>query len=924
MSMMIKASATIVREIGCDLALAHQSSSDPHAASLGTTLQLIENVAQHVVNFFAIAPAAEFKQSDEDDPERLAFLHATDGLLYEVLSTPASLLELSRKLSSTADSIVATASSQESKCLKETFSGLCVVVELASGRITVKQFAQLRRCAYDTFARLSRTNTHHAVQTEAIKLLTMVVEAGAGGSSPRLPAAEVDFGRTLEAIERCTARTTGGQGARGGALRLLGTLANAYPAEAVAFLGQILQTFRRSMEDMIAKSEPDQLAGEGVMLGLTALLHHFGSHEATEAALGSLMFPFVRGALHVTLDPQQTAQQRYRFTKATLKFLKYHAMYMRVALHGEAVTMFRVLRSLCGHKNVDLHKEAYPAAMSFLEAYAFTACHQSPPAQPSLLPQLIQMAKESLLRVDVEPYELSIAVSSFGALARPMAQLLTPVEMVEVFRELSGKSQALLEASEAEMESATRYLPQFLSTYAAIIYEIVPDALIHSSHGQAVMNAVEQLVDSVLLLFPRQYYFPKQRAATPLALMKLFLACTRHPVVLGRVCTRFVERGLTLSIGSSSMFRETVTSSGSHTLQRLDTLDADRVDTAPPIPSDQQEGALYDEYMPLWHGLLTINTDVAKWSYPWKESLRDEEVMSHCHAIRWELMRCISQSIKVLDLHCTTQAAPNVSGVQPDHSALGAGGASISPRNPKDYSLFLCLVPFFSKVALALFDTACGDDELLVNTGEWGLVLARACIDRSCLWPHVSGYYTIVESLLTALPKEVLKRQGDLSAALLNFHEVAIRRIPDCSRELLFACVSCLAAYPAPQLITVDQLAAPLKTLLQLGLEYEPAATRAIQTLSTVLDPHRANEVPTSLLSSVLPFLTSYVAQQNNQLEDVTRSHIAQRATELIGHAGLRLASAMEDPHVDDDLTTQMHALQLDPDHTLRLVLPFR
>jgi hypothetical protein len=764
------------------------------------------------------------------------------------------------------------------KAVKEALS-LCVDCVTRVGPLMTRQnLVAIRRGCVDAFVLLFRVKSLQAVQAEALSLILAVIRRG----KRVLHAADVDPRNILGLATRVCqgAASSTGQTVRAVALQLIGALADEYPSQLGPEAKSMLQHFLNALESQAQREEPEVTLSEGLLKGFSDYLNQFSSTVDEGAAYLSTLYRFLLATFLLAAE----AASRYAMAHAALEMLQRHARLFKEHLVATALETSEVLSKLCGHKNVPLHKRAFPAAGAFLQTLSLELCtgtrHSKERATQVLGSLLVHLKKHMASN---GRYEVSYAITAYGLFARPLAFYVGKQALQTLMSEVMFQCEAIFSRGQDEVEEATTHLSQYLNTYACFLLE---DVELLPSH----VESINSLLHTVLVMYPMPFHFPKLRLMTAPAVLRLLCATARHEATHG-VLASFVQRALLLTGASSDVFGEGKDlGERQPPRQQLTAANRNNEDDEPFFPQQRpatDDGALYDEYVPLWKVLLTKPGPevLARWGFPWTDArgLTSDTVAEITNSVRSTLLNSIVDFMLPLDLKCSTVELARTGGaadVRPAPTPLGTinaheahqgaiaiSGDAIAPANPKDFNMFLNLVQFFDAVAATLL---LPDDAV-----TWGTQLTEPLIRMGTAYPHVSGFYSMLASLaaqLTLVPafKPVTETSDSTTTAfspqlsavrelLARYVTTAHARLADYSHELRVACLRFLLTCPLGHVVTLEQSVVPIATSLQVGLVHEPAALLAFDRLLEWLEasPRRA---PPVLLPAALPLVKKYAA----------------------------------------------------------------
>ena len=691
----------------------------------------------------------------------------------------------------------------------------------------------LRECSFHTFLLLSRMNAQQTIQAAALQVLLSVIECSSAGACQRPTASEMQLGPSTELFLRVAAKVSSGQTVRALLLQLLGIYCKHFPAEMLRSSNAIRQLFFDVLDQLAAKTEVESTTAEGLMLGFISFLDSAcgGDTPAMSAALPKL-YAFVKAGLLLASDTS-----RYQLPRAALKMLKHHAFLFRELIFNDAEGMMSTMVMACGHKNQDLHKQAFPAAAAFIQTVSQELCENtSRTAQQNLDVLHMLLANLKKLLETGGRYEVSFAVCGYGLLARPVAHFLGNTELSRLMLELSYHSEALLSRGQDELEETAKHIPQYVSAFACILLELKE---VTPSH----LDAVDSLLHTTLLLYPKQFNFPKIKFATSPAIVRTFLALRRQQCA-GAAMALFVRRGVALSIGTSKAFAPTPAGDvAGNTNEEGDS----------GIVSG--EGALFEEYFPLWESLLRTASDpnvIDSWGFPWSSTPSvsySGDVVPTVADIQKEMLFTVVEVLQQFDLECVATASPEaLPSSSAHHARLNVMAQRVMPRSPKDYSLFLNMVKLFGSLSHLLLQS--------IGAAQWGTFILRNLIELSTKHCHVSGFYTMLASVLEQMSKASYFSSPngvDCISVLRHFAACAMQRITEYSGELLASCVMCLLQLPVVKVpgpvVSPADISKALLIALDIGVEHPPAALAALCAID-----RWSTQSPGSL-SSVFPLI---------------------------------------------------------------------
>ena len=236
-------------------------------------------------------------------------------------------------------------------------------------------------------------------------------------------------------------------------------------------------------------------------------------------------------------------------------------------------------------------------------------------------------------------------------------------------------------------------------------------------------------------------------------------------------------------------------------------------------------------------------------------------------------------------------------------------------RNPKDFTLFHNVVAFWNK----LFEKV--RDPGIIN--DWCLSLAVKWIELSEVYPHVSGFYsllTIVVRKATTIEEEAPATQPANNTNDPEFNQIIRKFIADTLKnvesrfkgEILIAGCKFLLSLPV-QLVELPKMKSTLEISLNIGLSLPTIARITIDTLERWIESSNAEEAA-KLVAPSIPILRSFVATAHEKLhtDGGESSHdnevsilrdLQVRIIIILGKLGpLQLTSKSEEKKLDDGI----------------------
>lgn len=742
------ADMALLQRLADHIALLNSTLTDPHTSAVVAPGSVVDAIAEIVTN-------EVFPDGDDDDtPQAARSELVTDAVAELLLLDPSQRRAAAARGSagSEADTI-ATVSSLASyvgsalapeqvssgsipvKALQTSFQLFHRLIVAAGGVAPYSGLVAVRKLALDTFLLVHRLGSHQVVQCAALEVFHALA------ASARLTAGDLDVRGALETLQAHAlgAASTTGQGVRSCALRTLGTLALKFPAEVTPSAPKLLSCFLAELKKQAGKADPDATLAEGILAGLNDYLTSFGESVEEGAAYLPIVYRFVKAALMLAENTT-----RYGPSRAALSMLRRHALMFKEFITEDAEGMSLLLISLCGHKNVPLHKAAFPAASAFVQVVAMEICTSTKrPAEANAATLAKMLTQLKKLLAGGGRYETSYAIIAYGLLARPLAKFVGRDHVAMLLSELSLHCNAIFSRSRDEMEEATTHLSQYVHTLACLLLEV---SEVTPSH----VEAVDKLLTDMLHLYPMQFHFPRLRMMLPQALLKLFFACARHPATL-TVLPAFIREGLALSVATSDALGERATNAAPNA----------GAEAAGGADDDDDVGALYDEYLPMWRGLVApVPSQVLlQWGFPWSHTpgVTPADVMVLVATVRAAIVRQAVAMLGAFDLQCSqvqlgdtaaAAAVPATGTLAPHEAHLGALSTAqhaLAPANPKDYMMYLNAVQLFVGIA----------PDLLVpdEVDAWGPPLVHVCAEHLAQAPHASGSFTMLAAVVTAVAK---------------------------------------------------------------------------------------------------------------------------------------------------------------------------
>ncbi|KAJ9471128.1 DNA-dependent protein kinase catalytic subunit [Diplonema papillatum] len=669
-------------------------------------------------------------------------------------------------------------------------------------------------------------------------------------------------------------KSVGSQKVRKNALELLGLLTKEFPAETANRAIDVHKAFKTTLAQVVNSEQPEFTVAVGVLDGLSYFFHHYADHD--EPDWTGVVYNFMVRGLELT------DHTRHEVPRAALRLLRYHAKVFRAQLAAD-VRMADRLKTLVNHRNVDVHKTALHACSPYA---ATVAAELADPGSAVGEKERRQVFRELLAKARAfagteggATHVTSFGVILLGHLCHATARfagdnaVLPIVEiLVSRFKELYGDSGAGLAAFLSDESRASRpteagggelaqdyvrLLPAFVNSLAAAVLSVV-------DVPTPLEAGICDYVRIIWLHYPRKYIFDTTRASLNTAVLHLFLACYQKGDLLTRVLQATLFQTLTLTISPMSAFDESIASelhTGETSIVEGARADATATESRADgtFANQDLDQGIWGVYLPLWTVILSAKSAPARtWEYPWNR-LIGLSAGEHAHLTSIVFDATATTTLQLFDAF-DLSLHPESTDATPVASC------------PKDFELYLNLVSFWCRLFHMVSDTSV--------VADWSVPLAMRFTELSENFPHVSGFYRLLATVVERVERVgylhagLLKRDksGDVSVAndgdgkkdeedeeavaalpaagnqekpsgrarelvdlLLRYTAVTVEKIPELKGELLVSAVAFLLSLPV-YMVNLKQMVTPLRIALTTGLSFPPIAAIAITSLESWLD----------------------------------------------------------------------------------------
>lgn len=306
-----------------------------------------------------------------------------------------------------------------------------------------------------------------------------------------------------------------------------------------------------------------------------------------------------------------TDESRYNVLRAALALLTHHAPRFRVYMKQQCEEMLEILLKLCAHKNDEIRNKGGSAFEAFMTQVCAdigqVKANQDEAAHDKKL--FYFLLKFFVLKLDSNKTvdDITLSVRAFGQLAIPIVVYMGEPELVKFMQRLLRTSDRLYNGSPDEIESAMRFFPSFMSSYALMIQQLTRPNI-----DLSVLAQLRDMIGPFFKTFPNMV--KKKRDRNYAALTQLFLVLFGKGVIFNQLIDQVVWYGLALTI-SQLPEHQTMGVAGVGSFQN-------------------KERRAYRQYCDLWHALLTVDryqnfTKAAKKTLPKMQRIIYNTLISH-------------------------------------------------------------------------------------------------------------------------------------------------------------------------------------------------------------------------------------------------------------------------------------------------------
>jgi DNA-dependent protein kinase catalytic subunit len=355
------------------------------------------------------------------------------------------------------------------------------------------------------------------------------------------------------------------------------------------------------------------------------------------------------------------------------------------------------------------------------------------------------------------------------------------------------------------------------------------------------------MIEIFFIVYPKQIMSEKYRIMNIKAIKKIFIALYFKKNFLEELLSKIIFQGITFSISNKSSIGNEIDSSLSESKYQL-----------------------YDEYIHMWTNLLQdVNLKIM--TFPWNNlNFTDDNQEKMKILIYDKILESSLLFLDKFDLRC--EIKPNTENTTSDLYT------NSQPKNPKDYELFLNLIEFLKK-----FITA--NQKYFLN---WIFIFSKNLIEKSIKYPHVSGFYKLLESTMLISQnfnyfhfekeKEIEKiNLKKTTFELINkYKEETISRLHEYKSELLVSCIKFLLSLPK-EFIKIKEFIKPITIAFEIGLSYLPLGNcfnkiLALISLNSLEKMMTYDIIQDEHYEKILPSLNKYLIVEYDDDDEITET----------------------------------------------------
>ncbi|CAH0476370.1 unnamed protein product [Peronospora belbahrii] len=614
-------------------------------------------------------------------------------------------------------------------------------------------------------------------------------------------------------------------------LLVIGYLVEKFSKEVESSVPSLLIWTEDALEKQFLSNSPEMMTVNGLLFALTRLLECDPGRYTRNDSQRKKIYSYLLTVFATTVGGNLS---RYQVTNSSATFLAKHARVFQQEIGPSGYIWFSYMKFCCLSDNKTIKKSAFSCSSAIFEALNAFLVDTIDDMRKKCLNKILKEVLPVVSNSAADTSTMAFAVQCLGCLAQSIHCYLGAKSYGKIEEKLRTFGESLL-ALDAK---ATAWKWPLFFQYVQSIGHFVKER-----HDVRLDDGYVKFLGDVLCHLMTAYpqCLWKSKLMVHKSVAALLFALSRWTVV-DPLVDRFVLHTLMLSISNAT--------------------DPDQPVIYHPDTGELVTNLLYD-YEGFWLALLCCHTESLVEPTPVLIATRsdDVEMKKPTHAGRALQVILVDSTIKHV-LAIIDQLDLSYKFDLQQKANYGKITAGYIPAVPRDHSIMLNLTEFFERVVGKI------SRPLLL---PWVSLIMHEIFTIATKLPLVSCFYRI--GAVVVMNVDGLKyfdtvascdgsddgRQSRFRDDLANF----VRRVCDQTRyyqdELLVTCAEFVLMSPIG-LIALDTMIDIVKSILELGRSYLPAATVAVKTLERwqMQCPMKLEDV----MSEVVSQLSTYLDQE--------------------------------------------------------------
>lgn len=578
----------------------------------------------------------------------------------------------------------------------------------------------------------------------------------------------------------------------------------------------------RFRQDMLSELEKVVCAGNkisflvaaGTLDGLRYCFFNYAPDPQDEPNIVQRVYVVFRKFCHPDNDDRGTCRSALKLLKQHAALFGRHLLQDALEWHQSFVKWLKIVKS-------EDKEFLVPAVYAFYGQVAATMIEdedEDRERKRELLEVFLSHFKDNLLDGNSKPFQLRLAILSFGILGVAVKRFLPGDVVGDLVNIVIANTNYSYFSELAEKRDKIQHLPDFIQALSLLIEHM-------DGMSSAQLVSLEKFIAALLQDFQ-------------------YLAAYHHPLVVRSLINTFQSLsklgGTVLEDMLSRVMLQGTLWACSHKLP-MDTYQEDQM--------DWKQNVTYRNYLPLWCGLLANIENGTEEQKAVKVLVGDS------------FLKCLLTILRKLDLHTVKRKLIDTDGTESE-AFFCDPDSDLVPQQASDFLIFFNLVNFYHDVLMST-----SKEYRIHHLPNWFAVIAEEVILKSYEFPLVSGFMKLLELLLriayTSFESIQEVMTSDLKRNFVDYIKVVIARAKGTSGELQLTSLKLL--FKAPDEIVVE-LIRDMADVFEIGFSIgksvlwlaESALACLKRNLSKCSDWQKD-----VLLRKVLPLFDSFLLSQS-------------------------------------------------------------